>query len=152
MLVTERTTEDLSALIVKGYRTPGVTECHTAFLRKERFDETPGIRACAIGLAYIGMVGDPVQAHSNYIMRGGFYTPLEFFSKELGIPLELASRISSMHSVGGSFVSASTISRIIRGWKIVDTRVEKLSLFRRLKALFSKPKPQPHPYLRLVTN
>jgi hypothetical protein len=148
MAVTERTTEDLSALIVKGYRTPGVTECHTAFLRKERFDEIPGIRACAIGLAYIGMVGDPAEAHSNYITRGGWYSPLEFFSKELGIPLELSAKISSMHGL----MSASTISRIIRGWKIVDTRVEKLSLFRRLRAWFSKPKLQPHPYLRLVTN
>src|SRR5688572_29966568 len=140
-MITERTAEDLSTLIIKGYHSPGVTELHTSFLRSW----PEGVGGCALGLAYIGMVGDKDVALANYKHKGGYHDPISFFSKEMNISPILAKKISAMHVEGKSAIN---IARKISTGEIVN----KPSLYQRLKAWWFKTNPTLHPVLELVTD
>lgn len=155
-MLIERTPEDLSALIIRGINTPGVRESHMSFISRDPFG---GYAACAVGMAYIAMVGDAEKAHYTYYssVRIGF-SPIKFFARELGIPPELVSKVSNMHCAGD--MPAAKIARTISPWTIVEkpsnhewvenkTESEKPSLFQRLKDWLGFSN---RPQLRLITN
>lgn len=145
-----RTADNLADLILKGRSTPGVSENNGVFIGKDL--RTKGYIACAIGMAYIGLIGDPKEAHRLYWESDRIgVSPYKFFAQELGVSMEMVEKVSYIHSCR---TPAAVIADEIRTWKVVEERAMKPSLLGKVRAWWSNtpvPSEQPRSHLRLVT-
>lgn len=103
-----RSNEDLSQLIIKGFFTPKVRESKWTFVVQGK----RGFAACALGMAYIGLLGDARQAARELLALGMWTDPHKWLAERLNIPTKLATDISTMH-LGGS--SALEIAAFVAG-------------------------------------
>jgi len=86
----------LAALIEKGR--PHIGESHFSFFIRKK----AGIFGCVLAMAFVGVVGNSEQALRRYkpTSSSHFTDVINFFTKELGIPFQLADEVSLRHSRG----------------------------------------------------
>lgn len=97
--------KELADLIEKGLQTPGVKESPQYYLVS---DGENGCIACALGLAYVGLVGDAKKADERYWENYGLSTGFRNLAGLLNIPLDLATRINSDHVTGTSAIDIAS--------------------------------------------
>jgi hypothetical protein len=104
--------QELSDLIVKGYKRSDVKESQTTYIRPR---SDGGFDACAMGMAYIAFVGDPKKAATKFCYRIMFASPYEFFEMEMGIPAFYCKKVSYMHISGNT---AMQIVADMKDWEL----------------------------------
>lgn len=111
--VTYRSATSCLELVNTALKMPKVRENASQFLRPTLISQdghlTDGFAGCALGLMYIGKVGDPEKAWHNYRRSQssptGGWTAEKFFANQLDIPHQMAVEISVAHVAEGNAIN-----------------------------------------------
>lgn len=94
------TQSQLADLIEKGLQTEGVVEDSEGYLHKP-WNDPDRVHACAVGLAFVGLVGNAEEAHENYWNnRNSGFSPSQSFGAKLVVPYTNMLDISYDHFNG----------------------------------------------------
>lgn len=123
-----RSRESLAALIVHGKSYRNVIEDPRLFLGSGLL----GYRACALGMAFIALMGSPSAAVYHIIYKQKISElPHAFYARELGISKRMAHWITLRHVSG---IPALQIAEMILDMELLEDR----HIWRGIKAWFQR--------------